>query len=54
MLLVRGGLSVLNGFVKELHEQVGHLRGSTSASDSFRALRSQCLREKTGMSKKAQ
>lgn len=42
--------------VKELQEQVGHWRGSSVAmvSVELRDLRSQCLREKTGMSKKAQ
>lgn len=39
--------------VKLLQEQVGHWRGSVS-SVALRDLRSQCLREKTGMSKKAQ
>lgn len=41
------------GLMKVLQEQVGHRRGSVSSTE-LRDLRSQCLREKTGMSKNAQ
>lgn len=57
--LVLGGvlmllpLFVLKGLTKVLHEQVGQRRGSLSSAE-LRDFRSQCLREKTGMSKNAQ
>lgn len=44
---------VLKGLTKVLHEQVGQRRGSLSSAE-LRDFRSQCFREKTGMSKNAQ
>lgn len=51
-----GAAAAAKGLVKVLQEQVGHWRGSEEVSSAVevRDLRSQCLREKTGMSKKAQ
>lgn len=46
-------LVLLKGLTKVLHEQVGQRRGSLSSAE-LRDFRSQCLREKTGMSKNAQ
>lgn len=58
-LLEAGAGAVWKGLVKVLQEQVGHWRGSSAAlfmlsEVLLRDLRSQCLREKTGISKKAQ
>lgn len=46
-------LLLLKGLTKVLHEQVGQRRGSLSSAE-LSDFRSQCLREKTGMSKNAQ
>lgn len=52
------GVGKLKGLAKELQEQVGHWRGSSVwlsvEEGELRDWRSQCLREKTGISKKAQ
>lgn len=53
VLVVGVAALLLNGLAKELQEQVGHWRGSLSSAE-LRDFKSQCLREKTGMSKKAQ
>lgn len=45
---------VAKGLVIKLQEQAGHCRGSLSSLVLRDDLRSQCLREKMGMSKKAQ
>lgn len=61
-VLLPAGVGRLNGLAKVLHEQAGHWRGSSLLSAAtlldgdvlLKDWRSQCLREKTGMSKKAQ
>lgn len=48
------GVGRLNELERLLQGQVGHCRGSSALSAKLRDWRSQCLRENTGISKKAQ